>query len=317
MVGILVLVLGLAALIKGGDWLVEGSVSVAKRLNVPEIVIGLTLVAFGTSMPELLVNIFASVRGSGDIALGNILGSNIVNIALILGASLLFRDLVIKRTTTAFEIPLVILSASVLVVMLGDRWLDQRMVIELSRSEGIVLLMFFVIFLIYNGFLAVREGFEDKEGMKTYSLPVGIAMFVAGLGLLILGGKLTVDGAVQTARWMGIPERIIALTIVAVGTGLPEMMTSIIAARKGSSDIAVGNVLGSNLFNAFFILGISALIHPLTPADGIQRDLWVNLVVSLVCWALVLLGRGRISKKSGWVFLVVYGVYLVQMVVWR
>ncbi|NPV38416.1 MAG: calcium/sodium antiporter [Brevinematales bacterium] len=315
MLGIFVLVLGLFALIKGGDWLVEGSVSIAKRLNVPEIVIGLTLVAFGTSAPELLVNIFAAIQGKGDIALGNIVGSNIANIALILGASLFFRDLLIKKTTTAFEIPLVILSAFLLIVLAGDSWIDGRGIVELSRSEGIVLLLFFVIFLIYNGFLAVKEGFEGEEDIKTYSLPVGILLFFVGLGLLIIGGKLTVDGAVSTARWIGVPERIIALTIVAVGTSLPEMVTSIMAAKKGSSDIAVGNVLGSNIFNVFFILGISALIRPLGISSGIQRDLWVNLGVSLLCWVLVLFGRGKISRKSGAVFVGFYVLYLLQLVV--
>ncbi|MCX7882470.1 MAG: calcium/sodium antiporter [Brevinematales bacterium] len=315
MLGILMLIVGLFALIKGGNWLVEGSVSIAKHLHVPEMVIGLTLVAFGTSTPELLVNIFAALGGKGDIALGNVLGSNIANIALILGFSLLFRDLLIRKTTTAFEIPLVILSAFLLLVLAGDKWLDGQGIVELSRSEGIVLLLFFVIFLIYNGFLAVQEGFEEKEEIKTYGLPLGILLFLGGLALLIFGGKFTVDGAVNTARLLGVPERIIALTVVAVGTSLPEMATSIIAAKKGSSDIAVGNVLGSNIFNVFFILGVSALLRPLEISSGIQRDFVVNLLVSLLCWGLVLFGRGKISKKSGVVFLGFYVFYLIQMVV--
>ncbi|MFN3659631.1 MAG: calcium/sodium antiporter [Brevinematales bacterium] len=315
MLGILVLVLGLVFLVKGGDWLVEGSVSIAKQLNVPEIVIGLTLVAFGTSAPELFVNIFSAIEGKGDIAVGNVVGSNIGNITFILGTSLLFRDLVIKKTTTAFEIPLVILSAFLVIVLAADNWLDGRGMVEISRSEGIVLLLFFVIFLIYNGFLAVKEGFEGEGDIKTYSLPVGILLFLVGLGLLIAGGKLTVDGAISTARWIGVPERIIALTIVAVGTSLPEMVTSIMAARKGSSDIAVGNVLGSNIFNVFFILGISALLRPLGISSGMQRDLWVNLGVSLLCWIVVLLGRGKISRKSGIVFVGFYALYLLQLVI--
>ena len=315
MLGLLFLIVGLLALIKGGDWLVDGSVGIAKNFRVPEIVIGLTLVAFGTSAPELLVNIFAAIQGKGDIALGNVLGSNIVNITLILGVSLLFRDLLIKKTTTAFEVPLVIISAFLLIVLLGVQWLDGRGVVELSRSDGIVLLLFFVIFLIYNGFLAVKEGFESTEEHKILSLPLSFLLFFVGLALLIVGGKITVEGAVMFARFLGVPERIIALTIVAVGTGLPEMVTSIMAARKNSSDIAIGNVMGSNLFNVFFILGVSGLIQPLAVSSSMQSDLVVNLIVSLVCWVLFLLGRGKISRKSGFVLVGMYVLYIIQMVV--
>ncbi|URA10440.1 calcium/sodium antiporter [Thermospira aquatica] len=313
LLGILILIAGLACLVKGGDWLVDGSVSIAKHFNVPEIVIGLTLVAFGTSAPELLVNIFAAIDGNGDIAFGNIIGSNIVNIGLILGVSLLFRDLVIKKTTTAFEVPLVILSALMVLILASDMWLDGRTIVELSRSEGGILLLFFIIFMIYNGFLAKQEGFEAEEDIKVVSLPWAIVFFITGLVLLIVGGKLTVTGAVSTARALGIPERLIALTIVAVGTSLPEMAASIAAARKGSSDIAVGNILGSNLFNVFFILGISGLIRPIGISAGIQRDIAFNLVFPLVVWILMLAGKGKISKKSGSILIVMYALYILQL----
>ncbi len=313
LLGILILITGLACLVKGGDWLVDGSISIAKHFNVPEIVIGLTLVAFGTSAPELLVNIFAAIEGKGDIAIGNIVGSNIANIGLILGVSLLFRGLVIKKTTTAYEVPLVILSALMVVFLTSDSWLDGHTLVEISRSEGVALLLFFVIFMMYNGFLVKHEGFEAEEEVKVVSLPWAVVFFVLGLGLLVLGGRLTVSGAISTARAIGIPERLIALTIVAVGTSLPEMAASIAAARKKSSDIAVGNVVGSNLFNVFFILGISALIRPLAVSSGIQRDIVVNLVFSFVLWVVMLVGNGKISKKSGYLLLGMYALYILQL----
>jgi cation:H+ antiporter len=267
MIEYILFVIGIFLLLKGADYLVEGSSSLAKKFGIPTLVIGLTIVAFGTSMPELIVNIIAAVKGSGDIALGNILGSNIANILLILGITAAIASIKVQHSTTWKEIPFSLLAAIVILVFSSVLALDGLAVNSILRSEGIILLLFFGIFLYYVFELTMKNKSkmkDDKLEIKTLSSFKIFLYILAGLVALYFGGTWTVDGAVAIARLFGMSEYFISLTIVAIGTSLPELITSIIAARKHDVDLAVGNIVGSNIFNIFWILGITSLIHPIS-----------------------------------------------------
>ena len=243
---------GIMLLSKGADWLVDGASSLAKKLGVPTLVIGLTIVAFGTSLPELIVNVIASMQGSSDIAIGNVVGSNIANILLILGISALSRALKIHRSTVWNEIPLSLLAAIALFAYSSRTFLDDASAV-ITKSDGIILLLFFGIFLYYVATMALSTGLKaDKE--KTGTMPRSIIAIALGIVALYFGGRWVVEGAVILASSMGVSEYLISATIIAVGTSLPELFTSISAARKGEDDMAVGNIVGSNIFNIFFII---------------------------------------------------------------
>ena len=307
----LLLVAGFVPLIYGASLLVDGGSALAKRLNVPAIVIGLTIVAFGTSAPELVVNVLASIEGTSSIALGNVLGSNIFNVLVVLGVSAVFVPLAVKHGTTWSEIPLAILAATTAFVLANDAWIDGRSFSEISRIDGIILLSFFLIFMAYNIHLSRSEDFQEDVEIPDFSLGKCALFIGIGLALLILGGKLIVDGAVGTARMFGISERVIALTIVAMGTSLPELVTSVVAARKKNVDIAIGNVVGSNIFNIFLVLGVSGVIRPVPLVPGASFDLTVAVGVSVLLFTFVFTGRGRqIERWEGLVMLAAYAGYL-------
>lgn len=318
MLHITLLILGFAALIYGANLLINGSTALAKKFDVPNIVIGLTIVAFGTSAPELIVNIFASARGSSAIVLGNVLGSNILNVLLILGFSALFYPLKVKTNTTWIEIPLSLLAAILLLIVSADTYLDGAAISNISRSEGLILLMFFIIFLAYNAQLIRNTEFEEEVSVRNYPLFKSVFFIIMGLALLIVGGHLIVNSAVAIARNMGISERVISLTIVSLGTSLPELATSVMAARKHNVDLAIGNVVGSNIFNIFFILGLSAVIHPVAVSSGTYFDIFVNILAGVLLFAFVFTGRGRrIDRWEGVVFLFVYMAYLYILIFHR
>ncbi|OHD12063.1 MAG: sodium:proton exchanger [Spirochaetes bacterium GWB1_48_6] len=311
-----VLIGGFVPLIYGADWLVEGGSSLAKRFNVPILVIGLTIVAFGTSAPELVVNIFSATSGSTDLAVGNILGSNIFNILLILGVSALIYPLKIKNSTTWIEIPLALLSGIVVFLLLNDTLIDQAPWSGLGRVDGLILLGFFIIFLAYTGTLALKGNPEESLQIKNRGLGLSLGMVGLGLVLLVFGGKLIVDGATSVARGFGLSERLIGLTIVAAGTSLPELATSAVAAFKKNTDIAVGNIVGSNLFNAFFVLGSTAVISPLKLNPLSNLDLVVNILATLLLIIFVFSPRGRsINRIEGGIFVALYLVYSGYLVV--
>ena len=294
--------------------MVDGGAALAKRLNVPAIVIGLTIVAFGTSAPELVVNVLASVNGTSSIALGNVLGSNIFNVLVVVGMSALFVPLAVKSATTWSEIPLAILAATTAFVLANDAWIDGRSFSEISRADGLILLSFFLIFMAYNIHLSRSEDFQEDVEIQDLSLSKCLLYIGAGLALLVLGGKLIVDGAVGTARLIGMSERVIALTIVAMGTSLPELVTSVVAARKKNVDIAIGNVVGSNIFNIFLVLGISGIIRPVPMVPGSGFDMLVAIGASLLLFTFVFVGRGRqIERWEGVVMLVAYGAYMAAL----
>lgn len=324
-----ILIAGILLLIKGADWLVEGSSSLAKRFGVSDLMIGLTVVAFGTSMPELLVNIVSSIEGANDIAIGNIVGSNIANILLILGVASVIRNVAVKTSTVWNEIPLAFLAVVVLQLMANDSIVDQYPVSELSRSDGLAFLAFFLIFLWYVSKMRRGED-ESEDGVAERSVVVSLGLVAIGLSLLVLGGKLTVDGAINIASLLGVSQALIGLTIVAIGTSLPELVTSVLAAVRKKADIVVGNVVGSNIFNVFWIMGVSATIHPIQLQPALNVDLSVAVLATVVLFVAVHTGHVPrriflfwkqqqahvIERSDGVIMLLLYAAYLGYLV-WR
>lgn len=309
-------VIGLYFVVKGADWLVDGSSAVAKKLKISDLVIGLTIVAFGTSAPELVINIVSSLKGATDIAIGNILGSNIFNVAFILGLCALIAPLKVTKGTVWKEIPLALLAATLVGVFSADILLDNRIFSEISRIDGIALLAFFVIFLYYTFGIAKISGEKvNEEVTPLMSGKKSVAMILGGLLGLVLGGRAVVYGAVEIAAFWGLSEALIGLTIVAIGTSLPELATSIAAVRKDNVDIAVGNVVGSNIFNVFLILGASATIKPLPFSSGSIVDVWVTILISLLLFVFMFIGKRHILERSqGAVFVLLYILYVVYLV---
>jgi cation:H+ antiporter len=309
MLSMMLLLVGFFPLVFGAALLVDGASAFAKRLNIPSIVIGLTIVALGTSSPELVVNLFASYKQSSDIVLGNIIGSNIFNILVVLGVSAMVTPLILKRNTAWVEIPFTLLSAVVVFVLANDVLIDRAGHSLLSRSDGFVLLLFFLVFLGYNVYIAMRGEFESELEITQRSFLVSLLLMALGLFLLTLGGWLIVQHAIDVARFFDVPERIIALTIVSIGTSLPELATSAVAAWKKSVDIALGNILGSNVFNSFFILGTSATLYPVSLQSASNFDILANILFTILLFGLILKGR-KLSFFNGIALVFSYAVYL-------
>lgn len=318
MIEYVLFVIGIFLLLKGADYLVDGSSSLAKKFKIPTLVIGLTIVAFGTSMPELVVNLLAALSGKSDIAFGNIVGSNIANILLILGVTALMVPLKVQHSTTWKEIPFSLLAAIAILIFANTLYLDNLTNNTILRSEGLILLLFFGIFLYYV-FELTRKGkdnLEDKniEIKKLSSLKI-TSYIIGGLIALYFGGKFTVDGAVAIARLLGMSEYFISLTIVAVGTSLPELVTSIIAAKKGDADMAIGNVVGSNIFNIFWILGISSLITPITIPTFASIDLLVLVATTFALFFFMFIGKKHeLERWQGIVFVISYVFYIAYLI---
>lgn len=308
--------LGFALVVKGADWLVDGASAIAKRFNVPDLVIGLTIVAFGTSAPELAVNIFSSISGNTGIAIGNILGSNIFNIMFILGLSAIIYPLAVGKGTVWKEIPMSLLAAMLVGVLANDAFFSRNGVSALGKIDGIVFLAFFAVFLYYT-FGVAKQGRDDRDGLDIKKIKIwqSTLMIVSGLVMLFIGGKWVVDGAVEIARYLGVTESLIGLTIVAAGTSLPELATSAVAAYKKNCDIAVGNIVGSNIFNIFFILGISSLIRPLPFGAGSNVDILMTIFSSLILFIWMFVGKKRILKRwQGAAMMLMYAAYVAYLV---
>lgn len=313
---LLLLILGFFPLIYGAGLLVDNASTLARKLNIPPIVIGLTIVGFGTSTPELVVNVLASIENNSDIVMGNIIGSNIFNILCILGISALFMPLVVKRNTTWLEIPLCFLSSIVVIVMANDILIEKSADSSLGRIDGLILLMFFSVFLVYNINLAINESFEGELHTGERSYFIASLLILAGMVLLVAGGRLIVFSAVKVAASIGLSERVIALTVVSAGTSLPELATSVVAARKKNADIAIGNIVGSNIFNVFFILGLSAVINPVTVHLMSNFDMLFNILASLLLFLFIFTGKGRkLERWEGVLFLLIYAVYLAILII--
>lgn len=315
MLNILLLIVGFVALVFGADKLVDASSGLAKKLGIPNIVIGLTIVAFGTSAPELVVNLFAAINNNTEMVLGNVLGSNIFNTLAILGVSSVIYPLTVKTNTTWLEIPLSLMAAVAVLIVANDVFLDGSALNFISRSDGMLLLFFFCIFLVYNLKIAQSGTDEEETETKEYTYLKSLLFIGIGLAGLIVGGRLIVTSAVGIAQVFGLSERIIGLTVVSIGTSLPELATSIVAVRKKNVDIAIGNVVGSNIFNIFLILGISTVVTPLQINPTSMTDIAVNIAANLLLFIFIFTGRGRqLTRWEGIVFLVLYLSYLILLI---
>jgi len=313
---LLLLIAGFAPLIIGANLLVDNASSLAKRLKIPSMVIGLTIVGFGTSAPELVVNLLASIEKNSDLALGNIIGSNIFNILGILGISAIVYPLAIKKNTTWIEIPLCLLSAVIVILMSNDRIIDKMNYSIISRIDGSILLLFFIIFLSYNITLLKTAQYNDEIIVKDKPAFNSLLLILTGLILLIAGGRIIVVSASKVASDIGLSQRVIALTIVSIGTSLPELATSVIAARKKNVDLAIGNIVGSNIFNVFFILGISSVVHPVSLQPLSNIDMILNIFASLLLFIFIFIGKGRtIGRAEGAIFLLIYIIYIGFLII--
>lgn len=311
-ISLIILAFGLAILIYGAEYLVKGASSLASRLGVTPLFIGLTIVAFGTSTPELTVNLYAALTGSTDLAVGNIVGSNIANILLILGVAAVITPLAVKSSTVWKEIPFALLGGVLLFALGADVLVSGGATDALTRGEGFALLGVFVIFMYYVFGLAKTGRSDATEPVETYPVWKSLVFIAVGLTGLILGGKFLVDQAVYLAALIGLSETVIGLTVVAIGTSLPELATTVIAARRGQVDIAVGNVVGSNIFNIFWILGLTAVIAPLPMPATFLTDIVFEVFVSTLLFAVLFIGRRHtITHWEGWTFLALYAGYII------
>ncbi|MFA7169664.1 MAG: calcium/sodium antiporter [Candidatus Paceibacterota bacterium] len=317
LVNVILLLVGLVVLVVGAEILVRGSASLAKKMKIPPLVIGLTIVAFGTSAPEMTVNVFSAFRGASDIALGNIIGSNIANILLILGIASIINPLKAQRSTVHKELPFSLLAVFVLLVLGNDVRLGNAPINALSFSDGIILISFFSIFLYYIFEMTRKKEKEDGESeeIKLYSTSLSALMIVIGIVFLVVGGKVLVDQAVTLAHLAGVSESLIGLTIVAIGTSFPELATSVVAAFRHQDDIAIGNVVGSNIFNIFWILGLTSVISPIPFNPEIDADLIMTMISTVILFLTFYVGKRHILERGQGFFLVfLYITYIIYLV---
>jgi cation:H+ antiporter len=310
MIAFLILVLGLGLVVYGANIMVDGSASLAKSYQIPNIVIGLTVVAFGTSAPELMISVYSAHTGNTEIAVGNVVGSNIFNILFILGVTSMIYPLTILKNTVLKEIPLSLLAALVLFIMLNDSYFGSGINV-ISFGDSLLLLSFMAIFMYYLINLAQTSNEDEDLNISKMTRFKSLLFIIGGITLLVVGGKLFVDSAVKLATDLGMSQAVIGLTIVAAGTSLPELATSVVAALKKNSDIAVGNIVGSNIFNVFLILGIGGLVAPLPQGNITNVDLHVCIGASLLLLLSgYVIGRHKITKAEGFIFFALYIVYI-------
>lgn len=316
---LLFLILGVVLVLWGADKLTDGATGLARRFQVNDLVIGLTVVAFGTSLPEFVTSLFAAIKGSSAISLGNVIGSNIFNTLVIVGMTALTRPIWVSKSTLAKDIPFALLSSLVFGVLCLDLWFNATDENYISRGDGLILLFFFVIFMYYTFSIArnKNEGEQVTEAslVQEASMPywkIGLYI-VLGLVGLVLGGNLFVSGASGIAADLGVSEAVIGLTLVAGGTSLPELATSIVAAKKGNSAIAIGNVIGSNIFNVFFVLGICSFISPMNATSVSLTDIFILIFSMLLMWGFASTSR-KISRWEGLVMVVLYCSYVTYLI---
>lgn len=301
----------MALILLGANGLTDGSSSVAKRFGISDLVIGLTIVAFGTSAPELMVSLVSSIKGSAQLAIGNVVGSNIFNILMIVGLTAVVMPIKVQKNTITNEIPLVLLSSLALVACASDIVLDGGVGNVIGRGDGILLLLFFAIFMRYTFSIAKSSGEESGEQIKLMPIWKSLLFIVLGLAGLIVGGQLFVDGASGIARSLGVSESVIGLTLVAGGTSLPELATSVVAAVKKKPGIAIGNVIGSNLFNIFLVLGASATVSPLPLGNIGISDMLMLVVSSVLFWAAGWFFKDKtITRIEGAIMVALYVGYI-------
>ncbi|MBE5862636.1 MAG: calcium/sodium antiporter [Lachnospiraceae bacterium] len=302
---ILLLIAGFVLLVKGADWFVDGASGIASRLGIPELVVGLTIVAMGTSLPEAAVSIVAAIKGSAEITIGNVVGSNILNVLIILGITSLIREIAVQRSTVRYELPFTI-GVTVLLVCLG--LLDHY----ISRADGWILWIFMILYLLYLWQMTKKGSQEEAKEERQKPIWLLLLMVASGGTMIVFGSDITVDAATAMAKMFGMSERFIGLTIVALGTSLPELVTSVTAAIKGKSDIAMGNIVGSNIFNILFVVGTTALITPVEYAASFTVDSIVAIVTMLLL-LLCVARHHKLGRLGGTLLLLSYGGYFVYL----
>ena len=304
----ILLVLGFVMLIKGADWFVEGASGIADRFGIPQLVIGLTIVAFGTSAPEAAVSISAAMKGNADITIGNVVGSNILNVLIILGLTAVICPIAVQKSTFKYEIPYVILVSG---AMFGLGYFDQTV----SRVDGIILWVLMIVYMIYLLNMAKKGEANAEAAVKEEKKPIWklLILVAVGLVLIVWGSDVTVNAATNIALAFNVSERIIGLTIVALGTSLPELMTSVTAARKGKADIAIGNVVGSNIFNILFVVATTAVITPVVYAESFLVDSVMMIESAVLLWLCLLGKEKKLKRWAGAIMLGLYAGYLIYM----
>lgn len=309
---IILLVVGFIILVKGADIFVDGASSMASNFKLSKMLIGLTIVSFGTSAPEFAVSVTSLLSKNGDIVLGNVIGSNILNILLILGVSCLFHSLNVKNNTVKKEIPITILISILLVVLISDNLFDKTVPNMLSRADGIIILLFFLVFVYYLISMMRNKSVEENE--IKFSLPKSIIYTIIGIIAIVLGSNLVVNNASSIATSLGISKKLISLTIIALGTSLPELVTSVTATKKGEYDIAIGNVVGSNIFNIGIVLGIPvALFGGIAATSFTIMDLAVMILATLLLFMFSLKSY-KLKKEHGIIFLIIFLIYYSHVI---
>jgi len=317
------IIVGMAMLVKGGSWLVDGASRLARRYKISELAIGLTIVAFGTSAPEMIVSLVASVDSHPEIALGNVIGSNNFNLLFILGVTALIAPVAVHRNTVRMEIPFSLLAA-VLLLLLGNAGFIGGGENIIGRIESVILLVFFGIFVYYvyknmkaddQSSTTTDASGDDQSSITALSVRKSLIYIILGLVLLIVGGKVVVNAAVDFARALHISEKVIGLTIIAVGTSLPELVTSVTAIIKKRDDIAVGNIIGSNIFNIFLIIGVCAMVHPIDYSPVFNRDIYLLIFGTLLLLLAMFTGKKRqLDRWQGFIFVLLYVAYVIYLI---
>ena len=305
MLHVLLLTVGFVFLVKGADWFVEGAAGIAKKLGIPQLVIGLTIVAMGTSMPEAAVSITSALSGSAGISIGNVVGSNILNILIILGITAVLTNVRIQKTTFRYEIPFMI---GITIILMAFGITGN----QITFLEGILFWLLFLIFLGYLFVISKKGSVQDEEEIKELPLWKGVLGIIIGGILVVKGSDFAVEGATEIARYFGMSERFIGLTIVAFGTSLPELVTSVTAARRGNADIAIGNIVGSNIFNILFVIGTTALICNVPFDQKFVIDTIVAIFSGVLLWAGTICYK-ELRKNCGIVMLLCYAGYFIYL----
>ncbi len=310
------LLVGFAVLIKGADFLVNGASSVAKKFNISNLAIGLTVVAFGTSTPELIVSLYSAVEGRNDASFGNVIGSNNFNLLFILGVAGLIYPLTVQRNTVKYEVPLSLIAALVLYILVNDQIVSGNPINILSRWDSLILLLFFGFFMAYIYRTMKKASDYEEVPIKIYTTPLATGMAILGLAMLVGGGTLVVDNAVAIAEHYGLSQKLIGLTILAAGTSLPELATSAVAAYRKNTDIAIGNVIGSNIFNIFFILGITGLVHPITYNVALNFDMEILGASTIVLMIFMFtINQRKLDRWEAFLLLTAYICYTTFLIV--
>ncbi len=300
----LLLALGFVLLVKGADWFVDGAVGIAARFGIPQLIIGLTIVAMGTSAPEAAVSLTAALRGSADITIGNIVGSNILNVLIILGLSAVVTPLLVEKSTVRYEIPFMIAISGLLLALGWDG--------EVTLSDAIVLWVAFLLYLAYLFYMAHHSDSQEEENGEVKVWWKSVLLLLLGLAMIIFGSDFAVDAATELARAFGMSERLIGLTIVALGTSLPELFTSVSAARKGNADIAIGNIVGSNVFNILFVVGTTGLVTAVPFAPAFRIDMWFAIGAAALL-LLCTVWKKRLNRWCGALMVLSYGGYFAYL----